>query len=1708
MARTSRGFAVGLIALVTVASASAQIAYDTTPQTTPTPGDGHNYLKMLSETVSPADGSLSLKISLPTPPARGFTLPFAYTYSSSAPFMQPVSPGQQTWGYFRYNINLAKGAWSTTLPWLSASFLQYNNPLYPTANPCFAFTNYVFHDPSGGTHALGLAAAGTTSQTQACAGVNWSSYSTAHDDFVQATLSVGSPSGTQTNPPNPGSGSVYVADAQSTAYKFNGSPWGGRADNNPADTTAEGSPATIEDRNGNVVTLVGAVNIIGNAAPTSIVDSTGRTELSFSGGLFGSVTVAGVSVPYSQTWIGKSASSVALHPVQLQSDAYCTAIPNFNALLGYGSVLSILTLPNGQHYTFTYDPAYGLLSKITYPDGGYVSYVWGLNPQSAITSFPDRNGLTNGCVYKYDHPAVVKRFVSFDGATNALEQDFSYSTTWSGFLWTNKTTTVTTKDLVAGTTSTTIYSFGSVTLQMPPDTNWPQVSNTIYQQVPTENTITVKDGNLNVMHTTTKLWTDQYTVSCQFEQLDTGALSGIYYGYGSGHVLTDKQEYDYGQISSIPSNCLSNGITPVRETQIAYQSFASTPNYSYAPSILDRPATVSTYGNGTLAAQTTYAYDQSLVAGVSNLPTGTHDETNYGTSTNPPRGNATTVTRKCLGCTDASTTSTFDEAGQTLSVIDPCGNTTCSDVSGANHTTTYSYADSYTVLSGGQNVPYTPSANTDTFVTRITDPLGHSASFAHDYGSGQLTQLTDQNGQSTTYIYNDSLSRPTQANFPDGGQTEYSYSDTLLSPSITSCQRITGALGATCSSGSPPAGWKTSIAVMDGLSHTTQTQLLSDPDGTDTLQTTYNGLAQVYTRSNPHRSSASGTDGTTTYAYDALGRPTTANDPDGSVVTTTYSGNQTTVTDEAGKQRRSQTDAFGRLTRVWEAPNVTGYNLESDYQYDALGNLICAVQKGTDTTAFSSCASSPATWRPRSFVYDSLSRLTSSANPESGTITYAYDANGNLASRIAPQPNQTGTATVTTNYTYDALNRLTAKTYVGMSTAGGKYGYDGVALSGCTTMPPSLSDSNPIGLRTAMCDGSGATSWKHDSMGRVLTESRIIIGTSPWTKTAGYTYNFDGSIATINNPGVGRVMTYTTTSAGRQSSVVNTGGSINFVTNATYAPPGELATYTNGGTVNTTNTYNSRLQPVTLSSATTGSTSIMNLTYDFHAASHADSGNVYQIANGRDNNRTQNFIYDPLNRIQQAYTTGNSPLPTSWGETFSPTATGPGVPPSTPGIDVWGNLTNRSGVTGKTMTEPLSAAATTQNRLIGFGYDAAGNMISNGSATYTYDAENRLVSTAGWTYFYDGDGHRVRKSSGSTGTLYWLDLGGNTLNESSLGATNLHEYVYFAGKRVARIDVPAPLTVKYYFSDHLGSADVITDSSGSILRESDYYPYGGEISITNNDGNNYKFTGKERDSESGLDNFGARYDASSLGRFMTPDWAARPTAVPYALFGDPQSLNLYGYVRNDPVSRADADGHYWGGAAGACASAQSARNVLTTTTCAFGEDQRLENAQNEATTEAATQQHGSEPSSSRSAIFTSVVLVDSFGRQSSGASKGSASGLDYKDGIPPATGKLLDVLVCTQNCASGMNLTVTSTHEALPNGQHGPDTPHGRSEAADLRVKKGNEGKVLQCAANCGAKFGLNERLHPSGPGVRPHVHVQTVPGTQGGQGDLPDPDN
>jgi RHS repeat-associated protein len=85
-----------------------------------------------------------------------------------------------------------------------------------------------------------------------------------------------------------------------------------------------------------------------------------------------------------------------------------------------------------------------------------------------------------------------------------------------------------------------------------------------------------------------------------------------------------------------------------------------------------------------------------------------------------------------------------------------------------------------------------------------------------------------------------------------------------------------------------------------------------------------------------------------------------------------------------------------------------------------------------------------------------------------------------------------------------------------------------------------------------------------------------------------------------------------------------------------------------------------------------------------------------------------------------------------------------------------------------------------------------------------------------------------------------------------------------------------------------------------------FYPWGGELHFTDSNDNHYKFSGKECDSETGLDYFGARYYSNGLGRFITPGLGAKPAAIPYAVTGDPQSLSLY---TNIPTVNVDTEGH-------------------------------------------------------------------------------------------------------------------------------------------------------------------------------------------------------
>ncbi|MGH9325132.1 MAG: hypothetical protein ACRD2B_00370, partial [Terriglobia bacterium] len=900
---------------------------------TPIPGAGHDYIHMLTETVNPANGSVSLRIQVPVPKGRGLTLPFAFAYDSNGVNVLYSSVGQGEW---RSNTTfLSQGGWSYAVPLLSANeiFLmegpqrQYSCPL---------LIDYVFQDPSGGRHALGLASVDYIQGE--CSGDP--THQAGGDDLFRASM-IGCGTTGLCYP-------VAIADADGTVYTFNSPNAHGVSGGFGASL-----PYEVEDRNGNVVTVTD-----NNHEAFTFTDTAGRTAISSSG--FGksgnTLTASGLGGPYTIDW-GTASSNFSVEATNAGPNTYCRGISG-TALTN--PVVTSIELPNGQKYSFYYDSTYGLLREIVLPTGGYVQYTWELNGEAELASFPDTEGANNGCVYKYGWPAVASRMVSFDGSTVAETQTFSYSTTWNGTTWTAKKTTVTTDDNLRGTSFETSYTYSSVGGPNPPyDEQY------FGDQLPVEQSVVYQDWNGATLRTENKSWFDQFEMTCA--STTQGSLTAqIDYAYSQyGAQVTDEKQWDWGQAPACGSS--SSG-TPARETQTAYQSFGDTHAYPYGPSIFDRPEGVTIFGNGTQAAQTTYAYDGS---GVQSAGVIVGRDSTYNGNSTIPRGNATSKIDWLSGGTSPATAYAYDDTGQMLAMKDPNGNTT-----------SYSYADSY--ASGS------PPSQTNAYLTQITYPntgVAHVEKFSYNYADGQLAVSTDQNQNPTTYVYNDSLDRLTAIHYPDRGETIYSYNDSLVSattPSIT-VQRLVS------------TGYDTNVSIMDGAGHVVRQELTSDPQGTDYTDTAYDGEGLVWKQSNPYRSTSEPSYGLSTTVYDALGRVTSITRPDGDLASTNYSGNCSTSSDEQGKARETCSDGLGRMTEAFEDPS--GLNYETTYSYDALDNLL-SVTEGSQT---------------RTFVYDSLSREISATNPESGTVTYTHDANGNVETRKDARG-------ITTTYAYDALN--------------------------------------------------------------------------------------------------------------------------------------------------------------------------------------------------------------------------------------------------------------------------------------------------------------------------------------------------------------------------------------------------------------------------------------------------------------------------------------------------------------------------------------------------------------------------------------------------------------------------------------------------------------------------------------------------------------
>lgn len=240
-------------------------------------------------------------------------------------------------------------------------------------------------------------------------------------------------------------------------------------------------------------------------------------------------------------------------------------------------------------------------------------------------------------------------------------------------------------------------------------------------------------------------------------------------------------------------------------------------------------------------------------------------------------------------------------------------------------------------------------------------------------------------------------------------------------------------------------------------------------------------------------------------------------------------------------------------------------------------------------------------------------------------------------------------------------------------------------------------------------------------------------------------------------------------------------------------------------------------------------------------------------------------------------------------------------------FDVWGNVTHKFGWGGEVQGGSAGQTsdiyyAYTNNRRNGFSYDAAGNLTNDLGQTFTYDATGQQATAAYGGYSlqqnYDGDGLRVKKSENGGNTYYLRStvLGGQVVEELTNKGAMARAYVYLGGQVLAVVMKGRVSNIVYWMhEDPVTKSKRVTNSLGSVVSTIEMDPWGADTTRSNNAAfQPRKFTSYERDGN-GSDEAMFRRSNRWHSRFDQPD----PYDGSYSLT-NPQSLNRYAYVQNDP----------------------------------------------------------------------------------------------------------------------------------------------------------------------------------------------------------------
>lgn len=986
-------------------------------------------------------------------------------------------------------------------------------------------------------------------------------------------------------------------------------------------------------------------------------------------------------------------------------------------------------------------------------------------------------------------------------------------------------------------------------------------------------------------------------------------------GFDQFNNPTDVWEYDYGA---------ANSGSPGPFLRREHTDYMDSTAYTSANGAHLRGLPVRTWvssdeagTNTNKVSLMTYGYDEFPLANcldisgneaMNCLAISGHDPA-YGTNL-IARGNQTSSTgfaNASAGTDPVKTSTRYDVAGNVVKTINALGRATLFD-----------YGDNFGLPDGEARSNTAPpelaaqSRRAAAFPQAVRDAAGYISYVQYDYYLGRPIEGEDINGEHTVLRYDDPLDRLTLGvrafGTPAQSQTIIAYNDTDRTITTNSdLSRFNDKL------------LKSEI-IYDGLGRTTQARQYETATQYILTEKKYDALGRAWASSNPYRPASGESPVWTQTTYDALGRVSSLTAPDGSKSYTLYDGARVLATDPAWTQQLSRMDALGRLVEVWEVrkpdettgtepvsfpvpqdlniPKVSaGY--KSSYGYDPLGNLTAVTQR----------IGASGTTQKRSYVYDSLSRLTSATNPESGTIGYRYDLIGNLILKIdsraggAALPNCSipySGGNVAICHEYDVLNRVKTLTY-NDGTPNVIYSYDDANVA------------NSIGRLTSVSKGPFVNKYNaFDEQGRVTSSSQTTDGR---TYAMGYEYDLAGHLTKQAYPS-GRSVITSYDQAGRINSVGGQSG-VPYASSFNYTAHGAVASMKLGNGLTEHTKYNSRLQPTQIglgTSATNSTTLQLDYTYGVIVNGALDitknNGDVQsQHISLPGLDVTQSYVYDNLDRLQSAGEVNNAVpckdqnnAPTDcWRQVYK--------------YDRYGNRSFDSGTSFPALAGNLTDMVNNPridpatNRLVedqdtngtkDYRYDQAGNVTRNAlGQTFAYDAENMqiqfnggaTINTGGADYYYDGEGRRVKTVTTSGTTIFVYDALGRVVAEYSNEAPQ-----------------PGSGGTKYLTEDNLGSPRVVTDQNKKVVSRHDYAPFGEEMlsGRTNDykqDSVRQQFTGQERDRESGVDFFDARYFSSTQGRFMSIDPLAasgRP--------GSPQTWNRYAYVSNNPLKFVDPTG--------------------------------------------------------------------------------------------------------------------------------------------------------------------------------------------------------